>query len=556
MYANIVFAGGGVKGSILGGCFAACEEAGVTPIGFGGTSAGSIVALLASVGYSGNELRKILTETSFLEFLDDDGIKLQRLKEDFELASQVIPQDSWSPKVVANKWKCYRRVKKHFPSTRGLYDGNRLVDFLVDKVARQLNQSESEVRNATFSDLRRMGGKPLRVVATDLNTCHAVLFGDQKNDAPAILSVRASAGYPIVFKPVMLDGRRLVDGGLSSNLPAFLFETEFVEDRVPTFAFDLVDPKALVERNASSTAIASETNEGTAKNDPSAEPRWSVAEGREFAGLLLSSALEASDVILRETTPGVAYFPIETPPGIKTLDFNLSLDKRVACFDAGYRGASQKLSRHEPLERTRLTSEELQASLIRDNGPKSIYDPILRALMDQVNAVCTGELGRMRAHIMLLTGRQSKNAASTRIIVYSLGMDDDHDSTLEIDQHAGCSGAAWQTQKIHVANLNEARTNPENWHMTDVQHRQVPDDIQSMISAPIPGSVHRKRAPETPVGTISVDCAADLANTGWLAGNQPNTGNVGAQPGDFSELDKDVSTVIQSWAKIISAVLP
>jgi NTE family protein len=555
MYANIVFAGGGVKGAVLGGCFHACDDAKVTAVGFGGTSAGSIVALLASVGYSGRELETLLTETSFLDFLDDGGDKLSALKQDFAQFSETMPMRSWSPKVIHDKWRCYQKAKNHLASTRGLYDGNRLVDFLVEKVAIKLGKDQVTVRAASFSDLREMGGKPLRVVATDLNSCHAVLLGNDENDVSAIQAVRASAGYPIVFKPVELGGRRLVDGGLSSNLPAFLFETEYIEDRVPTLAFDLVSPKTDLESNPSN-AMRVEGDEVKDSCETERANDWTWEEGREFASLLLGSALEASDVILRETTSGVAYFPIQTPPGINTLDFDLPREKRAACFNAGFRGARERLSKFEPIARTGLTSEELKATLIRDNGPPSIYEPILRALMDQINAVCTGDLGRMRAHIMLLTGRQSDNAASTRIIAYSLGMGEDNDSTLEIDQHAGCSGAAWETQKIHVADLRHAREDPTKWHMTDVQHRQVPDDIQSMISASIPGSVHKERAPKTPVGTVSVDCEASLANTGWLAADEPNQLDVGKKPESLHGLDKNVSTVIESWAKIISAVLP
>ena len=43
-----ILAGGGVKGVALAGCLAASQEKGIRFEGYGGTSAGSIVALLAS----------------------------------------------------------------------------------------------------------------------------------------------------------------------------------------------------------------------------------------------------------------------------------------------------------------------------------------------------------------------------------------------------------------------------------------------------------------------------------------------------------------------------
>jgi NTE family protein len=53
--------GGGVKGAALAGCLAAAEDKHIDFIGYGGTSAGSIVALLAAVGYSGEDLNPSLT---------------------------------------------------------------------------------------------------------------------------------------------------------------------------------------------------------------------------------------------------------------------------------------------------------------------------------------------------------------------------------------------------------------------------------------------------------------------------------------------------------------
>ena len=50
MDAYAVFSGGGVKGAAHAGCLNAAEQRGLRFKGFGGTSAGSIVALLASIG--------------------------------------------------------------------------------------------------------------------------------------------------------------------------------------------------------------------------------------------------------------------------------------------------------------------------------------------------------------------------------------------------------------------------------------------------------------------------------------------------------------------------
>lgn len=64
-----------------------------------------------------------------------------------------------------------------------------------------------------FEDMR----VPLGVLATDLTTGEAVSFcgaGD------VILPIRASCSYPGLFHPVRHDGRLLVDGAMSTEIPA------------------------------------------------------------------------------------------------------------------------------------------------------------------------------------------------------------------------------------------------------------------------------------------------------------------------------------------------
>ena len=82
MKAYVILDGGGVKGAALAGCLEAASEHGIEFVGYGGTSAGAIVALLASVGYSGDELKRIMIEeVKFSDFLDDQGLALDRLKQ-------------------------------------------------------------------------------------------------------------------------------------------------------------------------------------------------------------------------------------------------------------------------------------------------------------------------------------------------------------------------------------------------------------------------------------------------------------------------------------------
>jgi len=66
----------------------------------------------------------------------------------------------------------------------------------------------------TFEGLR----VPVLVLATDVDTAEPVVFrqGDLRN------AVRASCSFPGVFPPMVVDGRRLYDGGVSEVIPVRL----------------------------------------------------------------------------------------------------------------------------------------------------------------------------------------------------------------------------------------------------------------------------------------------------------------------------------------------
>lgn len=63
-------------------------------------------------------------------------------------------------------------------------------------------------------------------VATDVDTGEAVYLDCKGVDDLRVLdSIRASASMPLVSRPVCLDGRRLLDGGVSDSIPLSYFES-------------------------------------------------------------------------------------------------------------------------------------------------------------------------------------------------------------------------------------------------------------------------------------------------------------------------------------------
>jgi len=74
---------------------------------------------------------------------------------------------------------------------------------------------ERLLKNYRFEEMRI----PLGVLATDLGTGQPMRFHD-KGDV--FLPIRASCSYPGLFQPVRYDGRLLVDGAMSMEVPAAL----------------------------------------------------------------------------------------------------------------------------------------------------------------------------------------------------------------------------------------------------------------------------------------------------------------------------------------------
>ena len=58
----------------------------------------------------------------------------------------------------------------------------------------------------------------LYLAATDLDTCERIVFGAEGwDDVPISTAVRASTALPMVYKPVRVRDRELIDGGIVST---------------------------------------------------------------------------------------------------------------------------------------------------------------------------------------------------------------------------------------------------------------------------------------------------------------------------------------------------
>ena len=225
---GIALSGGGARGIAHLGVLKALNEAGIFPDLVAGTSSGSITGALYCAGFTPDESLKIIQDTK--------ALKVFR------------PSFSW----------------------KGLLKIDKLADVLRNYLP------------ATFEELK----VPLTVVTTEINDGKTVNF----SSGQLIRTILASSCIPVAFKPVEIDGKNYVDGGILNNLPA-----EPLKDRVTTligvscnpygYVEELNNAKHLMERSAL-LAINGNTMKSRALCDILIEPPGLV----KFSGFNLSQA--------------------------------------------------------------------------------------------------------------------------------------------------------------------------------------------------------------------------------------------------------------------------
>ena len=187
---GLVLSGGGAKGLAQIGVLRAMEKAGLTPDYITGTSMGSIVGALYSIGYSADEIENIVSNMEWEVVL-----------------SNRIPLDE----ITFEEKQYYGRYIAELPMNgfkvglpRGLIEGQKLSE--------QLSRLTRPAHDIEDFDLLPI---PFACVAADIATGEPVVL--RKGSLPE--AVRASMAIPTLFTPVEIDGRLLVDGGVVRNFP-------------------------------------------------------------------------------------------------------------------------------------------------------------------------------------------------------------------------------------------------------------------------------------------------------------------------------------------------
>ena len=178
-----------------------------------GTSAGSFVAALAANGVTPEEMMRVVNRQVPTPFRDIDRSTLMR-PNTFEFAQSLALMPLRMIGMARTLLGQLGQVSlvdlavgfaESLPS--GLYDGRGIENYIADVLS-------DPDRTNDF----RMLDRELYLTATDLDTCERVILGaDDWDDVPISKAVQASTALPMIYKPVELKGRELVDGGIRST---------------------------------------------------------------------------------------------------------------------------------------------------------------------------------------------------------------------------------------------------------------------------------------------------------------------------------------------------
>jgi NTE family protein len=178
-----------------------------------GTSAGSFIASMAANGVTPEEMMRVVNQQVPTPFRDIDlGTLLRPNYLDFVKSAALLPlRVAGIARTLASNLRSVSMMDLVVGLAEGLppgvYDGSGIEDYLSD-VLGDLDRT---------SDFRLLG-RELYLPATDLDTCERVVLGeDGWEDVPIPTAVAASTALPMVYKPVEVKGRHLVDGGLRST---------------------------------------------------------------------------------------------------------------------------------------------------------------------------------------------------------------------------------------------------------------------------------------------------------------------------------------------------
>jgi NTE family protein len=513
-FAYLIFEGGGAKGIAHFGALAAMESLQFTFAGVAGTSAGALVATLVAAGYRSRDLLDESSPTSNLI-----------------AAHGMTPIDL----LGAGRWRSFRRLRRaaawrlklgaalagvpgvvllapgalagllRFWLRRGLFGTEHVRDFVNARLRERLadlwslrgDDPGGVADPVCFADLdyeKFPELRPLKIVATDVDAGKAVLFDRALTPNTVVAdAVAASIAIPFFFRPVHVRERQLraggpaayvagtnrfADGGLVSNLPAWVFADEKLalertlpdNQAVPIVAFSLADVDSGPIRRARQA-------DGLA----------------DYAARVVRAGLFGGQHITRGFVRDLTVVPL--PTALRVLDFDAPWPRWRDDYRRG-RQAALSLVRRRLFVRPARCRELLRETR---HGLAMLVDTARRRAGH-------APLAHVRACVIEPFGLSAFRVAQGD------NMEADADDRLPLDgRSARGAAAAFRTRDLHMAVLSPATSD----FSTKYERALVRPGLRSAICVPIFAEdavwdIADAAARPAPLGVLSVDSDEDL----------------------------------------------
>ena len=207
---GLVLSGGGAKGLTHIGIIRALEENNI-PIDYvAGTSMGAIIGALYAMGYSPDDMEKLLKSDDFKRWYTG------KMEEKYIYYFKRNPPTPEFINVRVSLKNPLNKVKAQF-----------LPSSVVDPLQMNLAFLElfGQATASCHQDFNRLF-IPFRCVASDVYNKRPIIFREgDLGDA-----VRASMTFPAMFKPIEIDSVLAYDGGIYNNFPTNVMMEDFHPD--------------------------------------------------------------------------------------------------------------------------------------------------------------------------------------------------------------------------------------------------------------------------------------------------------------------------------------
>jgi NTE family protein len=324
IYVDGVFEGGGVRGIAFLGALRCCDDLGFRWRKLAGTSAGAITAAMVAANFEIDDLERIAGGMDYMEFLT-------------QKTSWLI----WNGNPADNLRSPVRLVLNLLLARRlGQYNSDPFRDWL----AKHLQQRGLK----TFANLRNNPiGLDLKVVVSDITSGEMLVLPDDleleavegigrpklleqlqltsRDEFDVAEAVRLSMSIPLFFEPGKLGDRKIVDGGILSNFPLWVYD-------IPNQA----------EKSASPRRCPRWPTFGLRLTEEGFQQQAKVTGPFDLLGAMFKTMMVARDRHhLNQANQGRVMNIDVTQAQVTATEFDISNEKKETLYRLGYQQAKE-----------------------------------------------------------------------------------------------------------------------------------------------------------------------------------------------------------------------